>query len=788
MNATPRPGAWTAPTFSFRFDPLSLADLDAQVRDAMRKAGIEPPDSLQLDGEVHRFSTKQGRHKDDGGVYQIHPDGIPAGWFQDHRTTGVIHFRADIGRKLTPIEEAAYRRRLEDMKAARQAEQAKKRARAADLTRQLWSASRAEDGSHPYRIAPGIPWPNSIRVIDDTDAARILGYQPEASGVTLTGPLLIALATDAGEVTTAELIDPAGHKSAVYGGRKAGAAVALELVPPDAECIVIAEGIRTAAAILAAVPDCYALAALSCGNLPAIAGQMREAHPAARLIVAADLDKTTRQPDAHAVRAARESGATLAVPDVTADQGKDFHDVFTAKGPEAVRAAILGAPEPEPGPESFDPVRAAEALRIAITEVETLPPLAREIALGRIAKEFTGNRSADSLRRLLESAEKAGRRTWPKPPESFAALTLNPSEREAAALSPAVIVEDYLFADVGLLSAPGGVGKTTLILWEAVHVALGLPLYGLPVRTPGPVLIVTAEDGRSLLAARLHRILRDLGLTPEQMAEVDKRLAIWDVSGDLSRLVDTDAAGRLTPTGMADAIVTAAKTLAPVLVILDPVVSFGATENRVNDGEQAVITECRRIVRGLGCCVRLVTHTGQAAARSGSLDQYSSRGGSALSDGARMVSVLAAWKPSDSDTPPPTLHMAPGASVIRLARPKLSFCGPQPLIWIARDGFRFDWALAAPAQTPEQQTSTHADQLEKFLLSELATDRRYTRNSLEQAKHRLGMNRDPLRRALAELEVSRRIVEQPLPACEQHGRRKTYLHPTRAIARELPAN
>jgi len=31
-------------------------------------------------------------------------------------------------------------------------------------------------------------------------------------------------------------------------------------------------------------------------------------------------------------------------------------------------------------------------------------------------------------------------------------------------------------------------------------------------------------------------------------------------------------------------------------------------------------------------------------------------------------------------------------------------------------------------------------------------------------------------------------VEQPLPACEQHGRRKTYLHPTRAIARELPAN
>lgn len=51
--------------------------------------------------------------------------------------------------------------------------------------------------------------------------------------------------------------------------------------------------------------------------------------------------------------------------------------------------------------------------------------------------------------------------------------------------------------------APGGTGKTTLILYEAICIALGLPLYGLEVKKPGPVLILTAEDSREMLLYRL---------------------------------------------------------------------------------------------------------------------------------------------------------------------------------------------------------------------------------------------------------------------------------------------
>jgi hypothetical protein len=111
-----------------------------------------------------------------------------------------------------------------------------------------------------------------------------------------------------------------------------------------------------------------------------------------------------------------------------------------------------------------------------------------------------------------------------------------------------------------------------------------------------------------------------------------------------------------------------------------------------------------------------------------------------------------------------------------------------PLIWLAREGYRFTWALAAPPMTPESQLAADADQVEAFLVSELADRRHHSRNTLEAARFKLGMNRDPLRRALAELEVSHRVAEAELPAEQRHGRRKTYLHPARFNSRAPSAS
>jgi len=173
----------------------------------------------------------------------------------------------------------------------------------------------------------------------------------------------------------------------------------------------------------------------------------------------------------------------------------------------------------------------------------------------------------------------------------------------------------------------------------------------------------------AVLAARAGLAkLRHMDLTQEERRAALESLRVWDVSGTGAKLVWAEG-GNLVLTPLADSIVNTYRDDPPAVVVFDPLVSFGADESRVNDNEQAIITAARRIVRGLGCCVRLVHHIGKGNARERTLDQYSGRGGSALADGARMVAVLQPWDADQREPLPDGCSVAPGASVTALARP-----------------------------------------------------------------------------------------------------------------------
>ena len=123
-------------------------------------------------------------------------------------------------------------------------------------------------------------------------------------------------------------------------------------------------------------------------------------------------------------------------------------------------------------------------------------------------------------------------------PLAFPAVTLN--EWLSAKPSPPPIVPGHFYADVGVFVAPGGTGKTTSVLWQAVHIALGRDLWGMPVLRPGPVMVLTAEDSRELLVARLRLICAELALTDEQTQLVAQRVRIGDVSGTGFRLTQIE--------------------------------------------------------------------------------------------------------------------------------------------------------------------------------------------------------------------------------------------------------
>jgi hypothetical protein len=226
--------------------------------------------------------------------------------------------------------------------------------------------------------------------------------------------------------------------------------------------------------------------------------------------------------------------------------------------------------------------------------------------------------------------------------------------------------------------------------------------------------------------------------------------------------------------------VEAYSRLAPAMVHFDPTVNFHPGERLVNDAEQSLILAARRIVRGLGCCVRYVHHVGKANAREKTLDQYSARGGSALPDGARMVAVLRPWDTEDKLEPPPGFVLATGETGLILARAKGSYHPLQPYIWLKRNGYAFEWVMDTP-RDPHLLRSAYADQVERFLVAELKLDppHPHTRNSLEHADI---MPREALRRAVSDLEIENRIIDTPLPPHLLRGRRKTYLRPASQLA------
>jgi len=354
-------------------------------------------------------------------------------------------------------------------------------------------------------------------------------------------------------------------------------------------------------------------------------------------------------------------------------------------------------------------------------------------------------------------------------------LQISDDEWDTAKLAPACIVRDFLYADVAVLAAPGGTGKTTISLYESIHIVLERSLYGLDVEKPGWCLFITAEDNRETLIARLREIACNMGLTGHEMAAVRRGVLFWDVSGENLQLIQLDD-GNTRISELTDDIVSEYKDDPPVLVTFDPIVSFGVGESKVNENEQGLIVAARRIRNGLGCAVRVVHHTGKANARGGTLDQYTARGGSALPDGSRMTFILQPWTPKDvKHKPPDGCTPSPEASLTILARPKLSYSRPNlPLIWIKRTGWQFEHFTETFISEEETKRSLLA-QVHRFIASGIERGARYNKTALHSAHKDMGLTRQQVRDAIELLMAEGQIVEAELPKDEQSTKRKTFL-------------
>src|SRR2546423_13072220 len=126
-----------------------------QSRGAIFSAGLTPPEVIEPNGKLHRFASN-GKPSDDAGWYVFHDDGIPAGAFGDWRGGLSETWRADIGRRLSPSEEAAHQGRVDATRREREAEEAKRKSEAREKAARIWLVARPAPDDHPYLIKKGI--------------------------------------------------------------------------------------------------------------------------------------------------------------------------------------------------------------------------------------------------------------------------------------------------------------------------------------------------------------------------------------------------------------------------------------------------------------------------------------------------------------------------------------------------------------------------------------------------------------------------------------------------------
>lgn len=309
------------------------SDLLNQFESRLQEAGLVLHGGLQADGQLHRCGTSdKPRGKD--GAYRIHLDAPASAWWQNWRTGESGTWTAKADRDMTDAERQALRRRIEEDKAARQAEQERRWADAAKLAQSVWEAAAPATDEHPYLVKKQVP-SLGLRQVKD-------------------GRLIVPVLGESGGVQSIQFIAGDGSKRFLTGGKMSGGFFSIPARDGNKTGpLVIAEGYATAASVhLATGYAC--LVAFNAGNLEAVATMARAKYPQREIILAADNDVLTdgNPGVTKATAAAQAVGGKLAI--CPAHEGKptDFNDLRHWRSLEAVRAAMEAAqtaslPEPE---------------------------------------------------------------------------------------------------------------------------------------------------------------------------------------------------------------------------------------------------------------------------------------------------------------------------------------------------------------------------------------------------------------------------------------------------------
>lgn len=192
--------------------------------------------------------------------------------------------------------------------------------------------------------------------------------------------------------------------------------------------------------------------------------------------------------------------------------------------------------------------------------------------------------------------------------------------------------------------APGGVGKSSLTLTEAMAVATGEPLLGVEVYDQCKVWVWNGEDPNDEVLRRTQGVMIEHGITDDDLVnrlfldsgrdtpiklvtEEDRRAVVMRKSREVEERIGDEGIG---------------------LVVMDPFVAIHGVEENHNNAINLVMQTIGRIAERTGCAFELVHHSGKVG-KDGTVTVDSARGASAYAWALRSLRVVSPMSEDEAE-------------------------------------------------------------------------------------------------------------------------------------------
>jgi hypothetical protein len=317
----------------------------------------------------------------------------------------------------------------------------------------------------------------------------------------------------------------------------------------------------------------------------------------------------------------------------------------------------------------------------------------------------------------------------------------------------------YVRGQVVMTVAPGGYGKTSLILCNAIEMATGRGLIGPAPNGPLRVAYWNAEDPddeieRRIAAACLHHQVN--------AADLRGQLFLGSKLSGIRRIATMRNGDIVFDTVMLAEITRLVSELGLDCMIFDPLIAF----HRIPETDNTLMEETIKhgfgdLATGCDICVELSQHTRKGAqGRQSELSADDSRGAGAVVNAARSVRVLNRMTAEEAELP--KISLEDRRHYLRVQRDKTNLAPPGKAVWIRLVSVELPNATAVDPGDNVQSVA-HWDYPQP-LDGVTADDKRWMRETVRQGNYRV----DPRSPDWLGQPLAKRLGLDP----EQPGNRK----------------